>query len=81
MNNLSSNPFGNKAQSNPMAQQLNGMLRQVKQFGNPQQAINNLIQRNPQFATYMRGVQNPQQEVMRLMNQAGINIDDVMRGL
>ena len=81
MSGLNSNPFGNRPNGNQMEQQITNLLRQVKQSGNPQQAIQNLMQRNPGFAQFLQGVQNPQQFVMQNLGKSGIDINKIMRNI
>lgn len=75
--------FGNSNANNPLSQMMQ-MARGLR-GSNPQQMLNNLMQQNPAFRTFMQQMQNtsngrsPKEMVMQMAKQNGMSEADVMQ--
>lgn len=77
--------FNGMGGGNGMMQNIMQMVQMAKGGGNPQMFINQLAQKNPQAAAQvnelLKNGQNPQQAAMELMQQRGINPQEMMNML
>lgn len=76
-------PAQQAATGNPMMQNIMNMMQMAK--GNPQVFINSMMQQNPQMAQQLNGLlqggQSPQQLAMNMLQQRGINPNQIMQML
>lgn len=76
MSNLGQRPGGYKAppmNNQQMQQRAQQMIQEAMMSGNPQAYVKQLMEQNPEMAKQMQGL-NPQQEVMKMAQQRGFNV-------
>lgn len=76
-------PTPGQADGSSIMQNIMGMVQQAK--GNPQAFISNMLQQNPQMSQQLSGLlqggQSPQQLAMSMLQQRGINPNQILQML
>lgn len=81
------NPLGNGNQLNPQfmqnIQQVKGLMNQMKAFGNPNLAIQQMAQSNPQMQQIMQMCQgqNPKDVFYSMCKQQGVDPEQILKML